>query len=677
MLSDALAGALTGEAGLVLVTGDPGIGKTELARVFARRARGDGALVLWGGAWEDGGAPPFWPWAQILRSYGRQAGPQALAHAAGHDTAVLAQLLPELGSATDRAGSGEAARFALFEAVCAALDRASALSPLVVVLDDLHAAGRPSALLLRFAAAARLSRILLVATYRGAEAHLDREAGDVITALETTGTLVSLAGLAADEIQAMLPGAGTEVVRAVQRRSEGNPLFISQVARLLGRGAADVDEVPVPPGIRQAIRRHLAKMTGAGAPSSRGVPGGTPAAREILAAAAVLGPAPDPGLVAAVLGSATAPVAAIFDAAAHAGLLHAAQPPAAVYRFSHPLIRETLCAELAPLARADTHRRIATVLESEPWRSRAGNAELAYHFLRAAPAAPKTVPAAAVDYALLAGSDALNALAYEEAAGHFREALHVLGRTPSPAPARRCELLLRLATALASTGAADEAARVVDEAAALARQASQPRLLAAAALLTAQHLDFNAPAGPAIALLREAVETLGPEDHALRARVLARLAIAVSPDPAAARSAADQAVESARLAAAARPALPGPEDGQRRPGRAPQADDGGREAAAALAVSLLARQHVLWGTQHPGDALAGADAIVAAARCAREPQAELDGHVLRLTHLLELGDGPACHRVLPELDRIADALAAAGAHADRVVPPLYTGRAHR
>ena len=230
----------------MLVTGDPGIGKTELARVFARRARGDGALVLWGGAWEDGGAPTFWPWAQILRNYGGRAGPQALAHAAGHDTAVLAQLLPELGSATDRAGSGEAARFALFEAVCAALDRASALSPLVVVLDDLHAAGRPSALLLRFAAAARLSRILLVATYRGAEAHLDHEAGDVITALETTGTLVSLAGLAADEIQAMLPGAGTEVVRAVQRRSEGNPLFISQVARLLGRGAADVDEVPVP-----------------------------------------------------------------------------------------------------------------------------------------------------------------------------------------------------------------------------------------------------------------------------------------------------------------------------------------------------------------------------------------------------------------------------------------------
>ena len=205
----------------------------------------------------------------------------------------------------------------------------------------------------------------------------------MITALETTGTLVSLAGLAADEIQAMLPGAGAEVVRAVQRRSEGNPLFISQVARVLGREAADVDEVPVPPGIRQAIRRHLAKMTGAGAPSSRGVPGGTPAAPEILAAAAVLGPAPDPGLVAAVLGSAMAPVAAIFDAAVHAGLLHAAQPPAAVYRFSHPLIRETLCAELAPLARADTHRRIATVLEREPWRSRAGNAELAYHFLRA------------------------------------------------------------------------------------------------------------------------------------------------------------------------------------------------------------------------------------------------------------------------------------------------------
>jgi hypothetical protein len=87
-LTAALRQAATGDARLALVAGEPGIGKTELARAFARAAAGnDGAVVLWGSAWEDGGAPPYWPWVQVLRSYGRQAGPEALAEAgpAGDD----------------------------------------------------------------------------------------------------------------------------------------------------------------------------------------------------------------------------------------------------------------------------------------------------------------------------------------------------------------------------------------------------------------------------------------------------------------------------------------------------------------------------------------------------------------------------------------------------------------
>src|SRR5690348_2494433 len=100
-----LGQAATGDARLALISGEPGIGKTELARAFARAAAKDGALVLWGSAWEDGGAPPYWPWVQVLRSYARQAGPEALATAAGPQAAVLAQLLPELGSVQELTGS--------------------------------------------------------------------------------------------------------------------------------------------------------------------------------------------------------------------------------------------------------------------------------------------------------------------------------------------------------------------------------------------------------------------------------------------------------------------------------------------------------------------------------------------------------------------------------------------
>ena len=77
-LSAAWRHAAAGDARLALVSGEPGIGKTELARAFARSAARDGALVLWGSAWEDGGAPPYWPWVHVLRSYARQAGAETL-----------------------------------------------------------------------------------------------------------------------------------------------------------------------------------------------------------------------------------------------------------------------------------------------------------------------------------------------------------------------------------------------------------------------------------------------------------------------------------------------------------------------------------------------------------------------------------------------------------------------
>ena len=212
VLSAAWRQAATGDGRLALISGEPGIGKTELARAFARAAGDDGALVLWGSAWEDGGAPPYWPWVQVLRSYARQAGAEALAGAAGPQAAALGQLLPELDPARDAAGpgpagSGPGARLRLFEAVSTVLDQASRTVPLAVILDDLHAAGRPSSLLLRFAAAARLSRVLLVATYRTAEAALDPEVRDVIAALESTSPPLTLGGLSTADIRLMLPGA--------------------------------------------------------------------------------------------------------------------------------------------------------------------------------------------------------------------------------------------------------------------------------------------------------------------------------------------------------------------------------------------------------------------------------------------------------------------------------------
>ena len=639
VLSAALRQAAAGDARLALVSGEPGIGKTELARAFARAAAQDGALVLWGSAWEEGGAPPYWPWVQVLRSYARQAGARTLAGAAGSQApgpgaTVLAQILPELGPARASAESGAGARLTLFEAVCTVLDQASRATPLAVILDDLHAAGRPSALLLRFAAAARLSRVVLLATYRTAEAALDPDVSDVIVALESVSPPLVLTGLSAGDVQLMLPGAGADVLAAIQRRSEGNPLFVSQVARLLEPGAAAVEEVPVPAGIRQAVRRQVARLSQPEAGT------GAPTAEEILATAAALGPGIDPALVAAALGVPAGSVARLCDDATAIGLLGPGQDAVEVYRFRHALIRETLYAELAPQSRAQAHHRVAAVLENAALNNTGGrsHAELAYHFLRAAPVSAEAA-ARAVHHSRLAGQEALTALAWEEAAGHFRHALDVQRRAAQATPASRAGLLLSLAEALTKSGPDPAAARVIDEAVRLARDADEPRLLATAALLNAQHLDFNAPADTATALLREAAAALDPADHALRARTLARLAITLASVPAEARDMAERAVLDARAAVTRDPDARDPDD---------------PAAATALATALTARHYVLWGTQDPANALAAADEIVTAAQRARAPETELDGRVLRLTHLLELGDGPAAQRVLPELDRMAE-----------------------
>src|SRR6185312_12270952 len=325
---------------------------------------------------------------------------------------------------------------------------------------------------------------------------------------------------------------------------------------------------------------------------------GGPTAGEVLTTAAVLAAGLDPGLVAQVLGASAESVSGVFDRAARTGLLRASSAAPGGYVFAHALIREALYGELSPRGRADAHRSVAAALERPPWRARASNAELAHHYLRAMPAGAGAgegsgIALRAVEYAGLAGRDALSALAYEEAAAHFGQAVEALGRAAETPPSSRCELLLGLAEALLNSGAIHRAEPHLGEALRLARQSGSARQLAAAALLSAAHLDFNAPDAGTAALLREAADALGTDAPALRARTLARLAVALAGDPAEARAAAGQAVQAAR-----------------------QSGDPG-----ALAAALGARQHVLW-----------------------------------LTHLLESCDGPAARRELAQIERLAGLL---------------------
>src|SRR6266516_2600557 len=171
-LEAGLDDALSGRGRLFLIGGEPGIGKSRLADELAGRARLRGARVLWGRCWEAGGAPAYWPWIQAIRSYVRDQGPETLISQFGSGAADIAWMIPEIQDLLPELGApaaldSEGARFRLFDSTTTFLRNVGRAQPLLLVLDDLHAADAPSLLLLRFVASELDdAHILIVGLYR-------------------------------------------------------------------------------------------------------------------------------------------------------------------------------------------------------------------------------------------------------------------------------------------------------------------------------------------------------------------------------------------------------------------------------------------------------------------------------------------------------------------------------
>jgi hypothetical protein len=528
-LAELLAGlqdAAEGRGGVFLIAGEPGIGKTALADQVADHAARRGARVLWGRSWEGDGAAPYWAWSQIIQTLVEGFDEATLRALLTPETAHIARLVPQLAERFGEAApsipvvESDAGRFHLFDATVRFLKKASAIHPVLLILDDLLSGDRPSLLLLRsLAREVRTSRLLVVATYRDVEATRSPEAVEVLADLVREGHLLSLRGLDREDVRRLIgqlsktePWEGK--VAAIHETTGGNPLFVREVTRLLAaQDALDRPgrlSVPVPDSVRAVIRRRLALLSAT--------------AVQVLSAAAVVGRDFDLVLVGAASDLSHESVLTSVSEAVELGLAAEAAETAGVYRFSHPLVREAIYDGLPIAARTHMHRRVGEAIERVHGASSTSHlSELAYHFTRSA-AIGEGVKAG--EYARRAGDRAMDAFAYEEAVVQYRRALDALALSDGADPLRRCELLLGLGRAHARAGEYDSAKATFLLAAEIARQRGQPEQLASAALgIGEQVIQGGLVDRQLRALLQEALDHLGPADSALRVRLLARLSL--------------------------------------------------------------------------------------------------------------------------------------------------------
>ncbi len=528
-LAGALQRAVAGQRQAVLVSGEPGIGKTALVSALARQAHAQGARVLYGHCDEDLGVV-YQPFGEALGGL-VAAGPRDLAAYVGAFTAELLRLAPELARhlpdvAPSPATDPESDRFAIFEAVAALLAAASQAGPVVLVVDDLHWATNATLLLLRhLVRSATPAALLVVGTYRQTEVGADHPLTAILADLrrEQSVERIALGGLDEDAVAAYVDVAtepsedGTQsgFARAIHAHTAGNPFFVGELLRHLAEtGAvyrkdgpwsyyADAEGLGVPEGVREVVARRRQRLS--------------EAANRSLAWAAVIGAQFDLDLLEAVVdpGDGDGLLDSIEEAV---GARLVVEIGLGRYAFAHALVRDSIYSEHSATRRARLHRRVGEALERLPGDTAPRLAALAHHFIRAASAAEAV---RAADYALAAARQALTQAAWEDAITVLGRGLEALELQEPPELERRCDLLLALTESWQMLWDPGRVAAASLQAAEAARALGSPERLARA--VSWYFGSVRADAEIDTALGEEALAALGDDSPSLRALVLAQL----------------------------------------------------------------------------------------------------------------------------------------------------------
>jgi class 3 adenylate cyclase len=600
--------ATTGTRRAVLIGGEPGVGKTRLAAEFAEHVSGDG-VVLYGRCDEDLGMP-YQPFAEVLRAAVASHTDEDLAERVGRNAASLARLVPELRDRlgdipAQTAGDAEAERYLLFEAVSEFLGAASRDQPMLVVVDDLHWASKPTLVMLRHLLRSTVStHALIVGTFRDTE--LDRAPllAETLAELRRDADVerISLSGLDRASVAAFVAasgyGGGTDpgdLAEAVHAGTEGNPFVVGEVLRHLkerGDGPEGAEGLGLPPGVKDVIISRLARLS--------------PAANQLLTLGSVVGARFELTVLERVGDLSADELLDALDEAVRARVL-VELPTVGQYTFAHALIRQVLVGELSASRRARLHWRITGALAALPDAANRVE-ELAFH---SAAAGPVGDVAAAAGYALAASRRALERLSYEPAVELASRGLDALG--DADAGTARAELLLALAEARSFTGDVKGMKAAAEEAATAARQASWAVGLARAAALYGRWIELGMRDDDAERLCQEALAGLDDSELMWRARVLTTLANYRVHGESLGAAVTDLAEESLALAR--------------------QAGD-----AESIEWALYLRAVAGVSTGDVEGRLALAEELVALSQGRRDAKAELDALTTRGSARLEAGD---------------------------------------
>ncbi len=533
-LTKKLSEASNGSSSIVLLAGEPGIGKTRLTEEFCEHASSS-ATVIRGNCYEGDVAAPFGPWTEALRSLVEQTPDDRFQALLGERAPVVATLLPELRRALSDIGEPpkvepEAERVRLFESIAWLLHRAAEWRPLVIFLDDLHWADKPSLLLLEYVARGLPdSRILIAGAYRDVEVDRVHPLAQTLATLrrvehcerlairsfdaESVSELLS----AIEPSEAGLPGR-TALATLLVEEADGNPFFIHEIlnnlvesGKLVYRDGAwsgsiaSIQEMEVPEGAKEVIGRRLSRLSDG--------------CNRMLQRASIMAAGFSWDELRAISED---PEDALLDQLDEALGSHLLTERGHLgYTFTHALIRTTLYEELSGPRRVVLHRRVAESLE----QLYAGDIDshlgkLAAHYLASAGGEAQK----AIEYSIRAGDRAMELLAWEEAVAHYQRALEAMHVTKAPYVEERCRILLNMADCDRYCGAVSDT--ILDhlrQAAALARDIPSPQLFALAATKfeTAADREEADLSGERLALLDEASARLGNEDSAEKALVTA------------------------------------------------------------------------------------------------------------------------------------------------------------